>query len=504
MSVSPISSLTSSLVSSVVQTSAGRPSTASGAGFGPPFVLGGSTQDFSEGLYNAIGDLQGAASTAPTVPATPSAAEEKRTDQLTDAAEKIGTGDIQAGREQAEALIENNADDASALYLVGYSYAQELNYEKAEQFYIRAAYFEPNNQQLQTDLATARSLQKSDESVLAEARTKIASPERRDEGISLLLRLTDRSPDNAGAYLALADAFSATGSTIQVIGAVQEALSAASGQDLDEVVRKAEALVEENPEAGITRNLLGRALEKAGRTDEAITQLRTANRGAPDNVAYIFDLADAYVRRATSKLKKNNVTSAQADMTAAQAIDPANGGLPGVAARVAAAKAGTDITAGLYNRAFAQLGTAAAKAPDDEAFKKKVASLYGRVAAKFENDNDDSVALTSYRRAYELDPESDFLERKVGELSYSEGLKAGTNNNRDTAIALLEQAYQTDRTNTTYRQALSNAYDQRGQFYTALDKPDEALADFKKGFSIDPTNASVDQNLSTALAAQGS
>ena len=478
--------------------------TSPGAGslFGSAATFSGSIQDFTQGLYNSAGAMLGVSNTrlAAATNEASTTAQDKRVQTITAAAAKIDGGDPKAGRALAESLLEKNSSDTAAVHLIAHSYLAEQNYKKAEQFYARASALSPDSELVKSDLANARSLQKSDDEVLADGRNKLKSPNHRIEGLKLLLHLSDRSPDNAEVYLAIANGFGAGRDPIAVIGALQEGLRIADGSKIDKVVSSAKQLVDDYPEFGLAHNLLGRALQKSGRLREAIRSLQAATRVAPDNRAYVTDLANAYVVRAEKKLEAGNVDSARSDLQIVQGLDPSNVGLDEANSRVAAYRAGKFIVAGLYNRALGELRRAEADAPNDERFRDKVAGLYFQVAAHFEKEGADAIALSSYRKAYKLDPDSTVARRKVGELSYKEGLAAVTALNYDSAISLLERAYGTDGFNDTYRQALANAYDLRGQLRVTQDKLDDAISDYEKGFALDPANTSLDANFSAALA----
>ncbi|MEE9296790.1 MAG: hypothetical protein V3W34_17740, partial [Phycisphaerae bacterium] len=503
MSITGITPLAGVLVSSGLTTSGsqGQPA-GGGSAFGPAAVVDGSTPDFTQGLYNSLGALLGTANIrgAAAPSAATSASQDRRAKTVASAAAKIDAGDFKGGRAEAEGLLEKNSADVTALHLIAHSYLGEQNYPKAEQFYARASALNPNSARLKGDLANARSLQKSDDEVLAAARRKLQSPSHRIEALRLLLHLSDRSPNNTEVYLALADGFSASRDPIQVIGALQEAVRVADKSQIEKVITRAKRLAEEHPDVGLTHNILGRALQKAGHVRAAIRELQTATKTAPDNTAYVLDLANAYVARAQAKLESGDVESAGADLQAARSIDPANTGLGEASARVAAHRAGRFIVIGLYNRALGELSKAAAKAPDDVRFKNRVAVLYGQVATHFENQNADAIALSSYRKAYQLNPNSTVARRKVGELSHQEGLSAVSAQNYDSAIIHFERAYDTARSNDSYRKDLANAYDLRGQLRVSQNKLDDAIVDYKKGFALDPSNTSLDANLSAALA----
>ncbi|MCP4250720.1 MAG: hypothetical protein GY778_27080 [bacterium] len=472
------------------------------SGFGPAFLLGGSTANPTQGLYNQLGQLLGAQQSAiGTRPTTPSHTQQKRAEALERAATKIDHGDQRGGRADALQLVEQNGRDITAIRLVAHSYLTEQNYKQAERYYARALALAPDSALLKGELANARDLQEDDEQVLTAARRQLKNGATRTQGLRLLLHLTDRSPNNVEAYLALADDFTAHREPVEVIGALQEAVRVADDSNIKAVISRAQALVDDHGDVGLTHNILGRALQKAGHLDRAIGELKAGADIAPNNFSYRQNLASGYVARALHRLASRDVASAEADLTAARSIDPGNAGLREADARVAAERGERYLNAGLNDRALGKLNTAAAKAPNDVTFKKRLSALYLRLGARYLQDDTDAQALNAYIKAYELDPTSAAARRNVGQLAYSEGMDALARDDYDGAITQLERAHDTYRADTTYRQDLARAYDERGLYRQSLGQHDEALEDFKRGFELDPTNASLDANLSAALLA---
>ncbi|MCH7813186.1 MAG: hypothetical protein IID40_04105 [Planctomycetes bacterium] len=471
--------------------------------FGPAFLLGGSAANAAQGLYNQLGQLLAAGQSAfGAGPRTPSHTQQKRAEALDRAATKIDFGDPAGGRADALQLIEQNGRDVTAIRLVAHSYLAEQKYKQAEQYYARALALAPNSNLLKGELANARDLQKDDDQVLGAARRQLKNGATRTQGLRLLLHLTDRSPNNVDAYLALADDFAAHREPLEVIGALQEAVRVADDSNIEAVISRAQALVDSNGDVGLTHNILGRALEKAGHLDRAIAELEIGADIAPSNFSYRRDQASGYVTRALQRLASRDVASAEADLAVARSIDPGNFRLREADARVALERGQRYLDAGLNNRALGKLNTAAAKAPNDVAFKKRLSVLYLRLGARYLNDEINAQALNTFIKAYELDPTSAAARRKVGQLSYSEGMDALEREDYDGAITQLERAHKTYRANVTYRQDLARAYDERGLYRLSLGQDDKALEDFKRGFELDPTNASLDANLSAALLAQ--
>ena len=460
----------------------------------PSPSYGGSQSNFSAGLYSALGQML-----APDV--RPTSADNQRNEILNGAATKLRLGDFAGARSDAESLLQRRADDVSALRLVGQTHLAEHNYQEAERILIKASVLAPNDARIRTELLEARTMQGSDEAVLAKARRKLSDPNERINGLRMMLRLADRSPRNTEVHLALADGFSAAGKPLQVIGALQEAVKSADKDQIDGVIARARAVVVEHPGAGIAHNLLGRALQKAGRFDAALSEFQAANNAVPYDLGYLSDLSGGYVARANQRIAGGELVSAKSDLHAAQRIDPGTRGLSHAFASLAAGEAEQDLSRGRYTSALTKLSTASAKRSGDPAFSRRLSSLYLRVGGHFESKGTDSAAFRAYAQAFQLDPVSQAARRKVGELGHKVGLAELNAKDYDDAIRYLDQAYQADRSNSTYKSDLARAYDLRGQRFQTLGKLSDAVADFKKAHALEPTNATYDTNLSTAILA---
>ncbi|MCH7591180.1 MAG: tetratricopeptide repeat protein [Planctomycetes bacterium] len=507
MSIKAITSARAGILSALPQPASFRGKSEDGApnereAFGrSAFRLGDGGTSLTLGLYSSLGAFIGAAAARAALAKVPTEAQKARTASIKTIIAKIDSGNTKGGRQGAKKLLEKNANDVTALRLVAHSYIEEQDYKKAERSYLRAAALAPNSRAVKTDLANARTLQKSDDEVLVEARRKLKSPTHEIGAVRLLMRLTDRSPDNAEAYLALAGAFEKARKPGRELGALQEALKNADDRQLDEVISRSRRLSIEHPAVGLPRNILGRALEKAGRLPEALTELQTAIDVAPFNVSYRTDLANALITRGTGRLAAGDLVSTQADLHAAQAIDPANNRLGELNARLSARLAARDFASGRFTAAAGHLVKATADAPDDDRFKKDLANVSIGLGAHFRDKGDTALALTSYINALELDPTSLVARRNVGELSHIKGLGAVAASNYDSAITHLERAHHSDGNDLDYGPDLANAYNLRGQQRVLLGDLNGAIEDFKKGLTIDPTNASLDANLSSALLA---
>jgi tetratricopeptide (TPR) repeat protein len=484
--------------------STSRTSSSSTSLFGPAFLLGGgaSSTGIAAGLYNVLGSaLGGLTNGAAAGRATYlSAADEERRAALESAAAKIDAGDTAGGRAEALALLDTNPRDPAALSAVAHSYLKEQDYKEAERYYARALAFLPTNASLQSSLRNARTLQRSDDEVLAEAKRRLASPQTQTDGLRLLFYLTERSPDHVEAYLAMADGFRAARKPLQVLGSLQEALAAADDADeVNGVITRAKAFVERHGQVGLGHNVLGRALVKAGRADEAIRALKIATERAPDNVAYADDLASAYVARADDHVQAGRMSSARADLDTAFAINPSDSGYREVDARLSLAQAEKEMAGYRYSRALIQLNRAYCAVPDDESFTKRLSASYVRLARYYHNKGDENIAREAYKKAYELDSGSTAARRYAAQLSHEKGLDYLSKTIHVKAIEHLEYAYQAERANATYKLDLSRAYHQYGLELLRQDKLNEGIRHLEKAFALAPTNSELGTDLSEAL-----
>ena len=150
---------------------AGLASTATGSAIGPAAMVIGPAQNFAQGLYSSFGPLLNSATIAATS-VSESAAAKKRTGVLESIAAKISQGDTKGGRAQAQGLLGKNANDIAAIRLVATSHLLEHDYKQAQRRFAQAAALNPTNPALQDDVAFVRTLNKSDDDVLA-ARSRV-------------------------------------------------------------------------------------------------------------------------------------------------------------------------------------------------------------------------------------------------------------------------------------------------------------------------------------------
>ncbi len=465
--------------------------------FGPSFILAGSSDQFLAGVYDAAARRAGQKAAA-----AQDGLARKRQRLIHEAVRQINRGNFAAARAIAGRLLRRNSNDVGALRLAGQAYLREQKYDLAQRYFSRAASLAPRSEAVQRDLRDAKLLAKSDDAVLAVAEKKLNKAATRSEAMRILGHLARRSPDNPKVFALLGRGYLDFGVSRRALDALDEALRNAEKEDAPAIIEQARRLVAREPESGAAHNLLGRALQKAGRFDDAIRELKIAADLGDGNAKYVRDLASAYVARGLDLLKKNKTTQAGIDIAQARALDIANPALAEAEARIAADRGEQHLIAGRYGKALAELKKAADDAPElDARFRKKVAALLSRVGGALKAKKADSSALDAFRAAYALDPNLEVARINVAELSYSEGQKALTDHRYDDAIEHFQRARKADPTKRSYRTALADAFDQRGFISLQLGEIDAALHDFRAGIALDPTNSSLFVHLRQAETA---
>ncbi|MFQ5463006.1 MAG: tetratricopeptide repeat protein [Phycisphaerae bacterium] len=465
------------------------------------FVLGGGGEDFAAGLYNVLGaKLSPQAGALEAADAALAESQRVRAQTLGEAAALIDNGDTDTGRALVAGFLEADPTDVAALRVMASADRAEGNLQAAERTFEKIVALAPHDAQARSDLNNARVLQRPDAEVLSLAKRKIQQDGQRADGIGLLVQLAARNPDNAEVFLALAEGFRAARKPKSEIGAVQEAIRTAGPGEIDRVIAEAQSLVDQLGNLGLTHNLLGRALDKSGRTERGIRELAKAVDIAPANAAYRFDLADAHITRAEGLLDSGQLLAAEGALHEARGLAPYSSRLGEAGSRVALERARNAVSGGRFNAALPDLKVAARNAPADEPFRKDLATQFLNTGSHFDAAGADTTALDAFAKALDFNPELALARTKVGQLADKIGLAARDSLDYDRAIGFLEQAFKADRSVASYGQDLAGVYDLRGRQSLARGKVSDAIADFKRGLEIDPTNASLGVGLALANA----
>ncbi len=316
----------------------------------------------------------------------------------------LSEGDLDKARNIAQGMLDEDGRDAVGAHLMARTYMEEQNYDEAEQWFSRAAIFAPSSDRFQSDLMTARLLKEDDADVLEAAGRMIRRPSQRTSGMRLLGYLADRSPDNVEAHTMLGDAMWSEGMTVEAIASYKNALVSAEESELEPLVGRFRGLIDVAPDVGVTHSLLGQALQRQGDYDEAMTELTTASRLAPDNESYAQAIGVLYGDMGFAALEERRTSDALRYFEEANGRDPSNTAVKGGLARAHMQMADWWQSRGIESKAYDELSSAQLFAPDeDEDLQADLAAAFDRVGDRFKDEGNLDYAISAYKRAYELD-----------------------------------------------------------------------------------------------------
>ncbi len=329
---------------------------------------------------------------------------EERTEVLNSAVDLIKSGDNAEARNIAQGLLDKDGQDASAAHIIARSYLAEKDYDKAEQYFARASTLAPSSQRFASDLANVRLLTKSDDEAMEEAARMVRQPERRLDGIRLAGYIADRSPGNAEAHMMLGDALLDEGLAVGAVASYRNALVAADEGNIEQLVERLRALAAKAPDVGVTHSLLGQALQKQGKYDEAMVELKRAAEIAPTNMSYHYAVASVYGAKGKEALDAGRSQEAIRHYETATAMDPNSGDLKSGLARAHVAMSKWWLARGLDSKAFDELSAARVHAPSgDEALNKDLARSFNLLGDRYRHKDDLDWAISAYQRAYDID-----------------------------------------------------------------------------------------------------
>jgi tetratricopeptide (TPR) repeat protein len=482
----------------------------------------------------------------PTSTGVPSAArspKEEKADNaaITQALALIDQGAYDDARQLVNDLLNENKTNAAAVSVLGQADLAEGKYTAAEREFMRAHALNPTVG-YDNDAANARVLLGNDESVLATARKWVSTSAKRDEGIRVLIALTQRSPDYAAGHLLLGDAMLAAKDTSNGLMQYSVAIGKADTKLLGELEQRAASLVEKSPDSAFLRQLLGKTYLKQGRYDDAVRTLTEAKDLADDPTVYNHDLAAARVGLGRASLASGDLTTALRQFDQAKELDPtgrdtkragaegllaqaeqharqhdykaaateysqmvsllANGG--DKALRERAANGAYSVGRTLMNKRIAAGGDIAEEVgafqaaysldSSDATYKQQLATTRIALGDQFKADDKLEAAAASYKSAWELFKNNLTYRDKAIEAYVTYGNDRAFNLNYTTAIEAYRQAYEMDTSNATSKQKLAGAYNVRGLDYMDQELWAKAATDFKEALALFPDNTTYQHN----------
>ena len=518
--------------------------TTTSADFGPAAIVSLGQSSSATGAFGSYSFLAGVAAGLQTQPSVQLTAEQLEAEQETikRAAALRLSGQYDAARELAEDVLDRNPTSALAVHALGAIELDLGHYEKAEKYFNRAHYLNPDYG-FDSDAANARTLQRDDEYVLEQARLLVARGETREAGVRLLYSLTRRSPSNAVARSLLGENLIRLGDSGQGLAQYQLAISSASADQLRIIQSRLEVLLKAAPQAAYLHNLLGQTQLKLGEHEQAAETLALATQLAGDDPLYKADEALAHVALGRDALARGDLNAAMISFRTAQELAPrrdevtlalAEGYLARGRQRARLGDPGRAIEE--YNAARSALGevenepfraeladayyragrtlewrristgadvgdeliafrAAYQLDSDNPVYRTELAETYNTLGDQYAAEGDHEQAAYAYRDAYEIDADEDYQQSAITHfLAWGDERSAARDHLQ--AITAYQAAYDLDRDNETAKFSLAEAFNTRGLFYRSLgeDFYDLAAEDFLSALHLYPDNEDYQAN----------
>jgi tetratricopeptide (TPR) repeat protein len=541
------------VASTQAQTSA-RPGGAGGSVFGPPAQV-----SLGEGVPSVVGftdytklatagqwqfNLAGVL-TPTTRGVTPTARSPEQQKAAEEALKNIfallDAGKYEDARRSANQLLDEDQTSAAATQALGFVDLAEGKYDQAERLFLRAHALDPAAG-YDNDARNARVLQGEDAGVLQTARQWLTSQAKREEGIRVLITLTERSPDNAEAHFVLGDALLKKGDGDNGLMQFSVAIQHADGSLLTRLEERLAQLAADTPQSAFIRQLLGKTYLRQERFDAAAQILQQAGRLAENSTAYNHDLARAYVGLGRAQLARGDLAAALAQLKLAKELDPTTRDVKRAYAEALLARAeqhakrhdhaaaSTDYSAlvdllakdgtkelrqraaqGAYavGRALMNKRIAAGSDITDEVaafqaaydlesgnatYRQQLATTRYALGEQQAADGDYNNAAYSYRRAWELYKGNTTYRDKAISAFVAYGDDRAFNLNYTAAIDAYRAAYELNIYHQGNKQKLADAYNARGLDYKQQELYAKAALDFKEALALFPDNATYQSN----------
>lgn len=306
-------------------------------------------------------------------------------------------------RDVAGTMLRRDHTDSAANHLIARSYQAEGDVSKAVEFYARAVHQSPDNERFVSDLRNAQLLGKPERTAIGAAVGMLNDPSQRAAGLRLMSLVADRT-ENASTLIALGDAFAKIRAKQQALGAYALALEkAASTAEQEAILKRADDLVGDEPEAAVAHDFRGKALLKLGRHEMAIDAFKRARDIMPDEPQYTIDLADAYVARGRERKDRGNHLSAKEDFESARLLRPAFAPYKREIAATRLELGRQWLSRGALRSALGELNAARVAMPaDEDELKRRLSNLYYSLGNRYARKSDWATATGVFQHAYDL------------------------------------------------------------------------------------------------------
>lgn len=412
-------------------------------------------------------------------------------------------------REVMNLLLKENPTNAAAVHALGYADLSEGKYEEAEQLFLKAHALN-STVGYDNDAANARILMGSDDEVLARASAMLKSSQHREEGIRLLMTLTERNAEHTLGRVALAEALLDAGEGENGLMQYNSAIQSADESELRLIEGNIESLVESAPNSAFVRQLLGKVLLKQERYEEALQTLTTAANLAEDPTPYQRDVASAQVGVGRERLKRGDLTGAMSAFTLAKELSPTNPDVKAALAEGYLARAEVYTQRGKYSAALDdyQQASVLLSGPSNRALRESAsqrAYMLGRrlenrrIAAGAEIDSE----VRAFQIAYDLDEDNHTYKRKLAETRNAIGDQAMAAGDYETAAASYRKAHDLYQYDETYKANTIAGYLAWGNERYDTHNWDDAITAFTELRKLDPEHAEAKTKLAESYNQRG-
>jgi tetratricopeptide (TPR) repeat protein len=424
------------------------------AGFGPDFLLGalGAVNDIAGSTYDATGAL----------PPAESPAGKLRAAALREAQALLQAGDAEGARARAQQLLDQNAADPTAVYIVAKSWLKEGDLESAAKLLSRASVLSGSNDQIQADLEDVRILQRGEATTVNEIRRRMKNRQTLQDGTRLAGYLLDLYPDNLDARIALADGYEASG-RLDLAGATfVDAIEAAPSQRLAELTARLERFAAAHDGDPAAHDLLARAYAHDGRLKEAEASFaRALELSAADPIfqrSLKTDFAKVYSRLGHEALASGDMTGARRLFERALNIsrnDETRTDLADLETRAGEMA----FRSGMLGTALRAFGRAAANLPASAAQEKRdrLIKHYEQLASRFEAAGDLKRVVAARNGAFLLDTKNETRKRALADAHDDYGLSLFDSGKFYEAMRAFREALKLFAGDSNYTSHLSDA-----------------------------------------------
>lgn len=406
-------------------------------------------------------------------------------------------------------LLQESPTNAAAAHALGYTEQAAGNYDKAEQYYLKAHALN-SRVGYDNDANNVRILQGSDDEVYRRATAMLKSPAQHDEGIRILMALSERNPEHVDAHVALGEALLDQGDGENGLMQYSAAIRVAGDEDLDMLEERVNGLRKEAPDAPFVQHLHAKVMLRKERYEEALQSLTRAADLSDLPTTYDRDTALAHVGIGRARLDRGDLIGALSSMKTAKQFSSTNIEVKEGLAEVYLERADQHRQRRIYDDAlndYYQVATLLTEGTDPNLRDRASQSVYSlglKLARDREAAGEDiDSEVVAFQAAYDLDSDNTKYKQKLAETRAALGDQYLAAENYESAAAAYQRAYDLYSYNKTYKQLTVDAYILHGDDRLANANYDDAIAAYRSAWKIDTSNTAAKTKLAEAYTAAG-